>query len=61
MGFMMNVENHAFMADIFVTFDKDGDGLVDFEEFIRGLDIMERGDFQEKCSYCFQIYDVYAL
>ena len=61
MGFFMNIENNRFMAEIFVFFDKDEDGLVDFDEFIRGLDIAERGNFQEKVAYCMEVYDLYAL
>ena len=41
----MNNETNPFMADMFVFFDKDEDGLVDFDEFVRGLDIAERGNF----------------
>ena len=61
MALMMNVENHPFMPDIFVWFDKDEDGLVDFDELIRGLDVIERGTFAEKISYCFDIYDTFGL
>ena len=61
MALMINVENHPFMPDIFVWFDKDEDGLVDFDELIRGLDIMERGTFAEKVSYAFDLYDTYNL
>ena len=58
---MMNLESHAFMPDIFVAFDRDADGLVDFNEYVRGLDIMETGTFNEKCNFCYGIYDVYGL
>ena len=44
-GTMMNIENHSFYEEIFIFFDKDEDGMVDFEEFVRGLDIVERGTF----------------
>ena len=37
------------------------DGLVDFEELIKGLDVAERGSFPEKCKYCYQVYDAFAL
>ena len=49
------------MPEIFVFFDKDEDGLVDFDEFVRGLDIIERGTFLDKVSYCFEVYDVYGV
>ena len=34
---------------------------MDFQELIKGLDIIERGNFNEKCRYCFDIYDAYGL
>lgn len=46
---------------MFIFFDKNSDGIVDFEEFIRGIDHAERGSFEEKCQYCFEIYDLYGL
>ena len=32
--------------EIFLIYDQDKDGIVWFEDFIRGLDIQERGDFE---------------
>ena len=45
MGYMMNIENHPFFPEIFVFFDQNEDGIVDFEEFVKGMDVMERGSF----------------
>jgi len=28
---------------------------------MRGLDIVERGNFDEKCRYCFEVYDIFAI
>ena len=50
---LCNIENHTFGEEIFVWFDKDVDGLVDFEELIKGLDVAERGSFLEKSTYCY--------
>ena len=61
MSLLMNIENHPFMPDIFVWFDKDEDGLIDFDELVRGLDIAERGTFAEKVNYCFDVYDTFGL
>jgi Ca2+-binding EF-hand superfamily protein len=58
---LMNIEAHPFFRDIFLFFDKDLDGKVDFYELVIGLDIIERGTFDEKCSYCFEMYDIYGL
>ena len=61
MGYLTNIENHPFMEDIFAFFDRNEDGLVDFEELIKGLDVVERGNFDEKCRYCYEVYDIYGL
>ena len=60
-GHLANIESHPFIQDIFDFFDKNEDGLVDFDEFIKGLDIVERGNFNEKCQYCFNIYDAFGI
>ena len=60
MASMNNIDNHPFSKDMFLFFDKNRDGLVDFNEFIVGLDIVERGTFDEKCAYCFEMYDIYG-
>ena len=46
---------------MFIFFDKDNDGKIDYKEFVIGLDVIERGSFDEKCRYCFEIYDIYAI
>ena len=61
MAYMLNIENHSLKDEIFLYFDKDEDGLVDFEEWVRGLDIVERGTFRQKCAYCYEVYDLYGL
>jgi Ca2+-binding EF-hand superfamily protein len=60
-GLMLNIEHHPFIKEMFVFFDRNADGKVDFEELIRGLDIIERGTFDEKCRYCFELYDIFAM
>ena len=52
-GILTNIDNHPFIRDMFLFFDKNKDGLVEFNEFIVGLDIIERGTFDEKSQYCF--------
>ena len=52
-GILTNIDNHPFIREIFLFFDKNNDGLVDFNEFIVGLDIIERGNFDEKSQYCY--------
>ena len=54
-----NIEHHPFLIDIFIFFDqKTQDQTVDFLELVKGMDIVERGTLEEKCGYCFFLYDV---
>jgi|LauGreDrversion4_2_1035121.scaffolds.fasta_scaffold284839_2 Ca2+-binding EF-hand superfamily protein len=57
---LLNIQNYPIVEELFLVFDTDGDGVVWFEEFIRGLNTMERGDFNEKCYFAFSIYDVFG-
>ena len=59
-GILTNIDYHPFIREIFLFFDKNSDGLVDFNELIVGLDIIERGNFDEKSQYCYQVYDIYG-
>lgn len=34
------------------------DQMIDFQELVKGLDIVERGTFDEKTQYCFALYDI---
>ena len=58
---LTNIESHPFLKEMFIFFDKDNDGKIDYKEFVIGLDVIERGSFDEKCRYCFEIYDIYAI
>ena len=35
------------------------DGIIDFREFVVGLDVIERGTFEEKVKYCFDMYNIF--
>jgi len=39
-------------------FDTNRDGLIDFYEVVLGLDIIEKGSFEDKCKFCFAMYDI---
>jgi Ca2+-binding EF-hand superfamily protein len=54
-----NIQHHPFLIDIFIFFDREtNDRVIDFFELVVGMDIVERGSFDEKCKYCFAMYDV---
>ena len=58
---LFNVDRHPFVGEIFIFFDKNGDGLIDFEEFVRGLDTIERGNLEQKIDYCYRMLDVFDI
>uniref|UniRef100_A0A915K770 EF-hand domain-containing protein n=1 Tax=Romanomermis culicivorax TaxID=13658 RepID=A0A915K770_ROMCU len=44
---------------VFQTFDTDGDGQINFEEFVNGISTLSRGDLNEKISWIFKLYDIH--
>ena len=59
MATLFNIENHPFIDEFFKYFDKNDDGLIDYAEMVRSLDIIEKGDFNEKVKFCFNMYDMF--
>lgn len=47
-----------FADQMFRTFDTDGDGKVDFLEFLTGLCMTDSDDVNEKIEWAFKMYDV---
>eukprot|EP00037_Helgoeca_nana_P014227 m.132580 g.132580 ORF g.132580 m.132580 type:complete len:177 (-) comp22460_c0_seq1:937-1467(-) len=44
---------------VIAIFDSDGDGEIDFEEFIKGISLFStRGDKRKKLEFAFKIYDI---
>jgi len=47
-----------FAEHVFRTYDKNGDGVINFKEFIMNLNIQLKGSHEDKLNWLFDLYDV---
>ncbi|KAI8512262.1 hypothetical protein Bbelb_089010 [Branchiostoma belcheri] len=51
-------EKVSLARQIFRTFDQDGNGQVDFPEFLRGMSALLRGTTAQRLRWAFSMYDI---
>mmetsp|Transcript_27625 Transcript_27625/g.35898 ORF Transcript_27625/g.35898 Transcript_27625/m.35898 type:complete len:208 (-) Transcript_27625:376-999(-) len=54
----LGFKDSVFLDRMFAVFDKDGDGMINFGEFVEGLSIFTtKAPAEEKLRFSFQVYD----
>ncbi|XP_071816284.1 uncharacterized protein [Apostichopus japonicus] len=57
----LGLEKNLVVDSLFKFYDANGDGVIDFQEFIGGLSIRVKGTWEEKVLHAFQGYDLEKL
>ncbi|CAJ1065147.1 guanylyl cyclase-activating protein 3 [Xyrichtys novacula] len=53
----MTEEAHSYVDQVFLTFDMDGDGYIDFVEYIAGISLLLKGEINQKLKWYFKLFD----
>ena len=51
-------DSKEFSEIVFKAYDKDGNGQIDFQEFVCTVGIASRGSIDEKLRWAFNLYDI---
>ncbi|KAF7651734.1 hypothetical protein LDENG_00106430 [Lucifuga dentata] len=53
----MTEEASSYVDQVFFTFDMDGDGYIDFVEYIAAISLLLRGEINQKLKWYFKLFD----
>ncbi|XP_066501378.1 guanylate cyclase activator 1d [Hoplias malabaricus] len=53
----MNKDASSYVDQIFYTFDMDGDGYIDFVEYIAAVSLLLKGEINQKLKWYFKLFD----
>ncbi|KAK7131111.1 hypothetical protein R3I94_016293 [Phoxinus phoxinus] len=53
----MNENANSYVDQVFFTFDMDGDGYIDFVEYIAAVSLMLKGGINQKLKWYFKLFD----
>ncbi|XP_067279439.1 guanylate cyclase activator 1d [Pseudorasbora parva] len=53
----MNEDASGYVDQVFFTFDMDGDGYIDFVEYIAAVSLMLKGEINQKLKWYFKLFD----
>ncbi|XP_069001732.1 guanylate cyclase activator 1d [Embiotoca jacksoni] len=53
----MNENANSYVDQVFFTFDMDGDGYIDFVEYIAAISLMLKGEINQKLKWYFKLFD----
>ncbi|CAL1572580.1 unnamed protein product [Knipowitschia caucasica] len=53
----LNPDAASYVEQIFCTFDMDGDGYIDFVEYIAAISLLLKGEINQKLKWYFKLFD----
>uniref|UniRef100_A0A3B5KVS6 Guanylate cyclase activator 1C n=1 Tax=Takifugu rubripes TaxID=31033 RepID=A0A3B5KVS6_TAKRU len=53
----MTEEASSYVDQVFYTFDMDGDGYIDFVEYIAAISLLLKGEINQKLKWYFKLFD----